>query len=166
MNKRRLIGYFCLSLYLLAWLGSAQAIPLLLASVGHAHKLFLTYHGDTLRIKLHHPGHADEHEPLPAAPLRTYQHDLLDKVLFILSNRTQDDYSDHLIQIPLDKPLPIAIDQEIGSKLIKLSLASLATTPPFPTFIKRAYLLLLAPPLPPPATPTTPLHLRTTVLLN
>lgn len=168
MNKRRFIGYFCLLIYFLAWIGSAQAIPLLLTSIGHAHKIFLAHRGDTLQITLHHPGHIDKHEPVPATSLKTYQHDLLDKALFILSNRQCNDYSDHLIQVPLDKPPHITSDHKIGGEIAKLLIAFsfLAITVPLPASMKCAYLLFLAPPLPPPDIPSAPFHLRTTVLLN
>ncbi|QBQ55660.1 hypothetical protein [Nitrosococcus wardiae] len=166
MSKRRLIGCFCLLLYLLAWVGSAQAIPLLLTSVGHAHKIFLTYHGDKIQIALHHPGYVDQHEPVATTSLEAYQHDLLDKALLALDVRADHDYSDHVIQLPLDKPPILTTSQKIDSKETKASPAFsfLATAPPFPALAELACARHLG--QPPPAVPSIPLHLPTTVLLN
>jgi hypothetical protein len=166
MNKRRFIGSVCLLAYLLGWLGSTQAMPILLVSIGHSHKIFLAQHGDTLQIALHHPGYVDEHEPVSTHHLEVYQHDLLDKVLFVLSNRDNHDYSDHIICIPLDKQPTIATSKKVNGKKINLptGFSFLATAPPFPTFAKLARLPHLS--QPPPDIPSIPLHLRTTVLLN
>src|SRR5699024_11317001 len=98
MKKRRLIGYFCLFIYFLTWLGSAQAMPLLLSGIGYSHKIFLSHHGDTLQIALHHPGYVDEHEPASSSPSHEiHQQDLLDEMLSALSDRDAHDYSDHVI---------------------------------------------------------------------
>jgi hypothetical protein len=166
MNKRRFIGCVCLLTYLLAWLGSTQAMPVLLASVGHSHKIFLAHRGDTLQIALHHPGYVDEHEPVLSTHLEVYQHDLLDKVLSVLSNRDAHDYSDHIIRIPLDKQPIIAVSKKADGKKINLPIgfSFLATAPPFPNFIELA-----RPPhldQPPSDVSLIPIHLRTTVLLN
>lgn len=166
MNKRRLIGCFCLLLYLLTWVGSAQAIPLLLASVGHAHKIFLTYHGDKIQIALHHPGYVDQHEPVATTSLEAYQHDLLDKALSALDVRADHDYSDHVIQLPQDEHPTLTTSKKIDSKETKASPAFsfLTTAPPFPALAKFARPHYLG--QPPPEIPAIPLHLRTTVLLN
>jgi hypothetical protein len=166
MNKRRFIGCVCLLAYLLGGLGSVQAMPLLLTSIGHSHKIFLAHRGNTLQIALHHPGYVDEHEPVPTAPMEVYQYDLLDKILSVLSNRDDRDYSDHTIHIPLDKQPIIATSKKVDSKEVKLPLAFsfLATAPPFPAFVKLARGPHLG--QPPPDIPSISPHLRTTILLN
>ncbi|ABA57910.1 hypothetical protein [Nitrosococcus oceani] len=167
MNKRRFMGWFCLLIYLLAWVGSAQAMPLLLASVGHAHKIFLTYHGDKIQIALHHPGYIDEHEPTAKTPLAAYQHDFLDKTLLALSNRAAHDYSDHIIHLPLDQQTTITASKKSENNKTKLSptFPFLATAPPFPALAELMHPLYLSQP-PPDNILLIPLHIRTTVLLN
>lgn len=166
MNKRWPIGYFCLLIYFLSWVGSAQAIPLLLVSAGHAHRMILTDHGDEIRIALHHPGHVDEHEPAPATSLESYRHDLLDRVLWAFSGSDNRSYSDHVIHISLDKPPILAASKIVDSKEVKLSIAFFFSgyCTPFPAFAKLTRLPHSG--QPPPVTPSIPIHLRTTVLLN
>lgn len=166
MNKRRLIGWFCLFTYFLAWVGSAQAMPLLLASVGHAHKISLTYHGDKIHIALHHPGYIDKHEPAAKTPLTAYQHDFLDKILLALSDRAAHDYSDHVIHLPLDQQASITASKKLEANKTKLSPAFpfLATIPRFPALAELMHLLYLSQP-PPDNILLIALHIRTTILL-
>lgn len=165
MKKRRLIGYFCLLIYLLTWLGSAQAMPLLLASLGYSHKIFLSHHGDSLQIALHHPGYIDEHEPISTTAVESHPHDLLDEMFSVLSDRDAHDYSDHVIHIPLDKQPLVAASKKVDNQEVKLPIAFSfqATAPPFPSWIESTHPSYLD--QPPPDIPSIPLHLRTTVLL-
>lgn len=140
-------------------------MPLLLAGIGYSHKIFLTHHGDTLQIALHHPGYIDEHEPASSHSHEIHQQDLLDEMLSALSDRDAHDYSDHVIHIPLDKQPLVTASKKVDNQKVKLPIAFffLATALPFPTWIESTHSPYLG--QPPPDIPSIPLHLRTTVLL-
>ncbi|BAW80622.1 hypothetical conserved protein [Candidatus Nitrosoglobus terrae] len=163
MNKHSLIGSICLLAYLLGWLGSAQMTVLLLANLGHSHKLFLAQQGSALQITLHHPGYIDDHNP----DLTLHQHDLLDEIIFTLSSQDNSyDCTDHIIHIPTDKELIVATSNNINDKInLSIGFTFLATIFLFPIFISKVIDSSCSDQLQPDI-PSVPLHLPTTVLLN
>ncbi len=156
MLKRKPSAYFCLLIYLIMGAGNALA-PLLFMILGHAHKTYVNYSDQGIRLTLHHPGHRDQHEPTPFLA-RPHQPDVLDQVLAAITG--QEDQEDHVIQIPAQKPQAMAAFKTIE---IPKALSLPATTYPFPSFVELASVhLRVRPPL--GINPTLASR-RTTVLL-
>ncbi|MGH8652308.1 MAG: hypothetical protein ACREYE_09105 [Gammaproteobacteria bacterium] len=156
MLKRKPSGYVCLLIYLIVGAGNALA-PLLFMILGHAHKTYVNYSDQGMRLTLHHPGHPDQHEPKPFLP-SPHQPDVLDQVLAAITG--QEDQEDHVIQIPAQKPQAMAAFKTIE---ISNALSLPVTTYPFSSFVELASVHLRA--RPPPGINPTLASRRTTVLL-
>lgn len=156
MLKRKPSACFCLLIYLMVGAGNGQ-VPVLFMIVGHAHETYVDYSGGGIRLTLHHPGHADEHEPTPFLPI-PHQPDVLDQVLAAITG--QDDQEDHVIQMPpqapqglaafktieIPKALSLPVSAYIVPSLTELaSVQTLARRPPGinPTLVSRRTTVLL-----------------------
>ncbi|MGH8469598.1 MAG: hypothetical protein ACREX3_03480 [Gammaproteobacteria bacterium] len=154
MLKRKLSARFCLLIYLMMGVGNGQA-PVLFMILGHAHEIYVHYSDEGIRLTLHHPGHADEHEPEPFLP-RPHQPDVLDRMLAAITG--QDNQEDHVIQTHPQEPQGLAAFKTIEiPKVLSLPV----TTHPFP--VELASVSTLA--RPPPRINPTLASRRTTVLL-
>ncbi|MGH8508556.1 MAG: hypothetical protein ACREVH_07555 [Gammaproteobacteria bacterium] len=152
MLKRKLSA--CLLIFLMMGAVNGQA-PLLFMTLGHAHRTYVNYSDEGIRLTLHHPGHPDEHEPTPFLP-GPHQPDVLDQVLAAITG--QDNQEDHVIQIPPQEPQGLAAFNTIRiPKVLSLPL----TTHPFP--VELASVPTLA--RPPPGINAALASRRTTVLL-
>ncbi len=154
MLKRKLSACFCLLAYLMTGAGSGQ-VPVLFMILGHGHKTYVDYSDEGIRLTLHHPGHADEHEPKPFLPSQ-HQPDVLDQVLVAITG--QDNQEDHVIQTHPKEPQGLAAFKTIE---IPKALSLPVTTHPFP--VAPASVPTLA--RPPPGINPTLASRRTTVLL-
>ncbi len=154
MLKRELSAY--LLVYLMMGAGNGQA-PVLFMILGHAHKTYVDYSGEGIRLTLHHPGHPDEHEPTPLLPAPN-QPDVLDQVLAAITG--QDDQEDHVIQIHPQEPQGLAAFKTIE---IPKALSLPVTDYIVPSLIELASVQTLA--RPPPGINPTLASRRTTVLL-
>ncbi len=154
MLKRKLSAWLLVGLMMGA--GNGQ-VPLLLMTLGHAHKTYVDYSGNGIRLTLHHPGHADEHEPTSLHP-SPHRPDVLDQVLAAFTG--QYDQEDHVIHIQAQKPqLLTAIATLRIPKALSLPVRDYLV----PSLIELASLQTLA--RPPPAVNPTLTSRRTTVLL-
>jgi len=156
MLKRKPSACFCLLIYFMMGAGNGQA-PLLFMILGHAHKTYVHYSDEGIRLTLHHPGHSDEHEPTPFLP-SPHQPDVLDQVLGAITG--QDDQEDHVIRIPPQKPQSVVAFKTIE---IPKALSSPVTAYIVPSHTELASVHTLA--RPPPGINPTLAALRTTVLL-
>ena len=154
MLKRKLSACFCLLVYLMTGAGNGQA-PVLFMILGHAHKIYVHYSDAGIRLTLHHPGHADEHEPKPFRP-SPHQPDVLDQVLAAITG--QDNQEDHVIQTHPQEPQGLAAFKTIE---IPKALSLPVTTHPFS--VELASVPTLA--RPPPGINPALASRRTTVLL-
>jgi hypothetical protein len=125
--------------------------------LGHAHKTYVHYSDEGIRLTLHHPGHPDEHEPTPFLP-SPHQPDVLDQVLAAI--RGQDDQEDHVIRIPPQEPHTLAAFKTIE---IPKALSSPAAAYLVPSLTALASVHTLA--RPPPGIDPALAARRTTVLL-
>jgi hypothetical protein len=155
MTGRKLIGVICLLAYLLAWVTGAQVAPVLVTLAGHAHKTFISYEGHGVRLILHHPGNADEHEAVPGP----HRHDALDR--FIVAVTGLDTHTDHVVRLPAgEHPAVLAAEgTDAGKACGPLPFTGYA----FPAFVRTACVHLLA--QPPPRVDPRLAHLRSTLLL-
>ncbi|CAB1275315.1 hypothetical protein [Candidatus Nitrosacidococcus tergens] len=162
-NKKQVICKICLSAYLVGWLVSAQVLPLFIATLGYSHQLFVTQQNNQLEIFLHHPGHYDQHE-LASSSINLEQ-DLLDKLIYLLTDENKQENPDHIFYIPLDKLPSLEADEISDSKPIKViaiffaSIISLV----FITYSSR-YLSTSSFRKKSLEIPLIPMHLATTVL--
>lgn len=147
-----------LLVYLCAWGGGMQGLPLLMMAIGDAHKAFLASNHDETYLVLHHPGNQDQHELATDASL-PYKADLMDKLLY-LSFAGKDSAPDHVLILPHLQD-QITHGAKINTFSIGMSPTPLAASRPFFAQIVSVYLL----PQPPPQTHPTLLSLRTTTLL-
>jgi len=156
MLKRKPSACFFLLIYLMVGAGNGQA-PLLFMILGHAHKTYVHYSDEGIRLTLHHPGHPDEHEPTPFPP-NPHQPDVLDQVLAAITG--QDDQEDHVIRIPPQEPQGLAAFKTIE---VPKALSLPVTAYIVPSLIELASVQTLA--RPPPGINPTLASRRTTVLL-
>ena len=156
MLKRKRSACSCLLVYLMMGAGNGPA-PLLFMILGHAHKTYVDYSGEGIRLTLHHPGHADEHEPAPFLP-SPHQPDVLDQVLAAITG--QDSQEDHVIQTHPQEPQGLAAFNTIEfPKALSLPVTGYIV----PSLIELASVQTLA--RPPPGINPTLASRRTTVLL-
>ncbi|MGQ0594804.1 MAG: hypothetical protein ACT4QB_19860 [Gammaproteobacteria bacterium] len=156
MLKRKPRACLCLLIYLVMGAGNGQA-PLLFMILGHAHKTYVHYSDEGIRLTLHHPGHPDEHEPTPflSSP---HKPDVLDQVLAAITG--QEDRDDHVIRIPAQKPQTMAAIKTIEiPKALSLSVTAYIV----PSLMELAS--VHTPARPPPGINPTLASRRTTVLL-
>ncbi len=156
MLKRKLSARFCLLVYLMMGAGNGQP-PVLFMILGHAHEIYVHYSDEGIRLTLHHPGHADEHEPKPLLP-SSHQPDVLDQVLTAITG--QDNQEDHIIQTHRQEPQGLAAFKTIEIPKV-LSLPVTAYIVPSRIDLRSVHTLAR----PPPGINPTLASRRTTVLL-
>ncbi len=157
-RKRQAIGFVCLLVYLMVWAANAQAVPLWFMLSGHPHRLFFTQEAHAVRIALHHPGHHDEHEPLPLASGANGRMASAHDSAALTAPKTE---SDHVIQLPAQQEQ--AASATPGPKTVKAF--------PVPATVLAPAVLTGGFPDPPRARPPPRvnailLYLCTVVLLN
>ncbi len=90
------IAALALFTFLFFGIGTASLFPILIASLAHAHPVFISEgHHKTLLV-LHHPGNHDEHESREDLG---HRHDLFDNIVGV-SKKTPVSHTDHVVELP------------------------------------------------------------------